>query len=197
MGDRDAVDGGVQLPVAGSAEPVSVIVAQGNAAPLTALVGGRLLEAVYELHRGHNGRARIALDRALRLAAPEELRRPFREAPTVVRQLLESDAELTDRNAWLGAVAGPHRELNAPRKPPPERGAGAADHEQFIEPLTAKETEVLGHLSELLSTEEIATAMFVSVNTVRTHIRSILRKLAVSRRNEAVRRARDLSLISR
>jgi len=181
----------------GVEKAVSVIVAQGNAAPLTALVGGRLLEAVYELHRGHTGRARIALDRALRLGAPEEMRRPFREAPTVVRQLLESDAELIDRNAWLGAVAGPHRELHAPRKPPPERGAGAADHEQFIEPLTAKETEVLGHLSELLSTEEIATAMFVSVNTVRTHIRSILRKLAVSRRNEAVRRARDLSLISR
>jgi LuxR family maltose regulon positive regulatory protein len=37
--------------------------------------------------------------------------------------------------------------------------------------------------------------MYVSVNTVRTHIRNILRKLAVSRRNEAVRRARALSLI--
>ena len=37
--------------------------------------------------------------------------------------------------------------------------------------------------------------MFISVNTVRTHVRSILRKLAVSRRNEAVRRARALSLL--
>ena len=64
-----------------------------------------------------------------------------------------------------------------------------------IEPLTAKELEVLGHLSELLSTEEIAEAMFVSVNTVRTHVRAILRKLAVSRRNEAVRRGRALELI--
>jgi LuxR family maltose regulon positive regulatory protein len=67
--------------------------------------------------------------------------------------------------------------------------------EPYIEPLTAKETEVLGHLSDLLTTEEIALEMFVSVNTVRTHIRNILRKLAVSRRNEAVRRARALSLI--
>jgi LuxR family maltose regulon positive regulatory protein len=66
---------------------------------------------------------------------------------------------------------------------------------QVIEPLTAKELEVLHHLGELLSTEEIAATMFVSVNTVRTHVRSILRKLAVSRRNEAVRRARALSLL--
>jgi LuxR family maltose regulon positive regulatory protein len=69
-------------------------------------------------------------------------------------------------------------------------GSGAV-----LEPLTAKEKEVLGHLSELLTTQEIAATMFISVNTVRTHVASILRKLAVSRRNEAVRRARALSLI--
>jgi LuxR family maltose regulon positive regulatory protein len=37
--------------------------------------------------------------------------------------------------------------------------------------------------------------MFVSVNTVRTHVRNILRKLDASRRNEAVRRARELGII--
>ena len=37
--------------------------------------------------------------------------------------------------------------------------------------------------------------MFVSVNTVKTHVRAILRKLEVSGRNEAVRRARELELI--
>ena len=68
--------------------------------------------------------------------------------------------------------------------------------DQVIEPLTPKEQEVLGLLAELLTTEEIAATLFVSVNTVRTHIRSILRKLAVSRRNEAIRRARALSLLA-
>jgi LuxR family maltose regulon positive regulatory protein len=38
--------------------------------------------------------------------------------------------------------------------------------------------------------------MFVSVNTVRTHVRNILRKLGASRRNEAVRRARELGIIA-
>jgi LuxR family maltose regulon positive regulatory protein len=54
---------------------------------------------------------------------------------------------------------------------------------------------VLRHLSDLLTTEEIAAAMFISVNTVKTHIRGILRKLSVARRNEAVRRARELDII--
>jgi LuxR family maltose regulon positive regulatory protein len=50
-------------------------------------------------------------------------------------------------------------------------------------------------MSALLSTEEIAGRMFVPVNTVKTHIRAILRKLAAERRNHAVRRARDLGLL--
>jgi LuxR family maltose regulon positive regulatory protein len=63
-----------------------------------------------------------------------------------------------------------------------------------LEPLTPKELEVLNLLADMLDTQEIADQMVVSVNTVRTHIRNILRKLDVHRRNEAVRRARQLGL---
>ncbi|MFI7061309.1 LuxR C-terminal-related transcriptional regulator [Kribbella sp. NPDC050124] len=177
---------------AGVAASVSTILAQGNAAPLQATVGARLLEAAHELHRGQPGRARTALTHALRLAEPEELRRPFLDAPASVRQLLATGTELGDQNAWLGSVIEDRHRATAVRNSP---ALDLPHLEPYIEPLTAKETEVLGHLSELLTTEEIALEMFVSVNTVRTHIRNILRKLAVSRRNEAVRRARALSLI--
>ena len=74
----------------------------------------------------------------------------------------------------------------------PQSQLPTAGEKLVIRPLTAKELEVLRPLDEMLSTEEIAEAMFVSVNTVRTHVRSILRKLDVSRRNAAVRRAREL-----
>jgi LuxR family maltose regulon positive regulatory protein len=47
----------------------------------------------------------------------------------------------------------------------------------------------------MLRTEEIAAAMYVSINTVKSHIRSILRKLSASRRNDAVRKARALGII--
>jgi LuxR family transcriptional regulator, maltose regulon positive regulatory protein len=186
---------------------VSVILAQGNESSLQAAVGARVLEVACELHRGQPGLARIALGRALRMAAPEGLRAPFRQAPAVVRRLLETDTELAERNTWLGPVVSSRRKVLTRPATRPSAGVIESDavHEggvrndgrfdTYIEPLTAKETEVLGLLSELLSTEEIAAVMFVSVNTVRTHIRNILRKLAVSRRNEAVRRARALSLI--
>jgi LuxR family maltose regulon positive regulatory protein len=61
--------------------------------------------------------------------------------------------------------------------------------------LTKRETEVLQGMAAMLATEEIAAQLFVSINTVKTHVRSILRKLAASRRNEAIRRARALGLI--
>lgn len=104
-------------------------------------------------------------------------------APVTVERSAEVPAE---------AAAPPLRALRIVDGP---TGHGAPAHDHLIEPLTAKEQEVLGHLAELLSTDEIAAAMFVSVNTVRTHVRNILRKLAVGRRNDAVRRARALNLL--
>jgi LuxR family maltose regulon positive regulatory protein len=160
---------------------------------LTARVDGWLLEAWRRLLNGEEAGAARALDRSLRLAAPERLRRPFREAPQDVRQLLRRHEDLTRQHSWLGpdvAGTGPF-----PRQRDQLAGPGKGAATLVVEPLTQKEREVLGHLAELMTTEEIAAAMFVSVNTVRTHVRNILRKLSASRRNEAVRRARELHII--
>lgn len=51
-------------------------------------------------------------------------------------------------------------------------------------------------LSGMLTTDEIAGELYVSVNRVKTHVRSILRKLGAARRGEAVRRARELRLLA-
>ena len=64
-----------------------------------------------------------------------------------------------------------------------------------VENLSNREREVLQHASELLGTAEIAAEMFVSVNTVKSHLKSIFRKLGAASRNEAVRRARKLQLL--
>lgn len=166
------------------------------AASIPTRVGGWLLEATRQLDRGEHLRAAQALERSLRLAAPDRLRRPFREASPQVRRLLRWDHQLAAEHSWLGAAAldGVH--------PPKQPRSAELDHSRvqavpspILEPLTEKEREVLGHLAALLTTDEIAGAMFVSVNTVRTHVRNILRKLAASRRNEAVRRAREQGII--
>ena len=156
-------------------------------------VSGLLALASARLSEGSPGRARVAVDRALRLAAEETLRRPFHEAAPDVREMLLHDAGLLARHPWLGPD---ERSPTVDRTKTGSLKSAFDDAAPVLEELTPRELEVLGHLAELLSTEEIASAMFVSVNTVRTHVRSILRKLGVPRRNAAVRRARELDLIA-
>ena len=76
------------------------------------------------------------------------------------------------------------------RQAPPETAATLV-----VEPLTAREQEVLRHASGLLRTAEIASELHISIHTVKTHLKNINRKLATTRRGEAVRRARQLELI--
>ena len=64
-----------------------------------------------------------------------------------------------------------------------------------VERLSTREREVLAHAAGMLSTAELAAEMYLSVNTVKTHLRSIYRKLSATHRSEAVRRARQLGLI--
>jgi predicted transcriptional regulator len=54
----------------------------------------------------------------------------------------------------------------------------------------------LRYLPTLLSSTEIAGELFVSVNTVKSHLKGVYRKLGVGNRREAVERARDLGLIA-
>lgn len=63
------------------------------------------------------------------------------------------------------------------------------------QPLTAREREVLARLEAMLSMTEIAEEMCISVNTVKTHLRNVYRKLGATTRHEAVRRARQLGPI--
>jgi LuxR family maltose regulon positive regulatory protein len=64
-----------------------------------------------------------------------------------------------------------------------------------VEQLSQRELEILRLLKSSLSSPEIAEKLYISVGTVRTHIKNIYRKLDVNRRTEAVERARELGLI--
>ena len=63
------------------------------------------------------------------------------------------------------------------------------------EQLSHRETEVLRYLPSLLTASEIGAELYVSVNTVKAHLRSIYRKLGVSRRRDAVARARQYGIL--
>ena len=144
-------------------------------------------------YSGDDGtRGRRSLAAALQLAEQERLKLPFLAEQSWLGPVLNRDPELAGSYRRLFMPA-PGREHRAPVKTPdkdPDK-----DPVLVVEPLTDREREVLVHLSGLLSTAEVASEMYISVNTVKTHLRSIYRKLAATHRNEAVRRARQLRLI--
>jgi len=65
-----------------------------------------------------------------------------------------------------------------------------------VEPLSHAETRVLRYLPTKLSAPEIADQLYLSVNTVKTHMRHLYDKLGVHRRHEAVEQARALGLLA-
>jgi LuxR family transcriptional regulator, maltose regulon positive regulatory protein len=66
---------------------------------------------------------------------------------------------------------------------------------KIVEPLSERELEVLKLLRSELSGPEIAERLIVSLNTLRTHTKSIFNKLGVNNRRAAVRRAEELDIV--
>jgi LuxR family maltose regulon positive regulatory protein len=75
----------------------------------------------------------------------------------------------------------------------PARLAAARRAASAGEPLTERERTILRFLSSGLTEREIGGELYVSFNTVHSHVKSLYRKLGVSSRTEAVARARDLT----
>ncbi|WP_244258350.1 LuxR C-terminal-related transcriptional regulator [Streptomyces sp. Tu 2975] len=130
--------------------------------------------------------ARQRVARALATARPESLRRPFLEAGPWLRRLLHDEPSLTLTHDWLPDELLPERSTVERGEPVPS---------PVIEHLSDREQEVLGLLAQMMSTDEIADDLHLSVNTVKTHLKSVYRKLATTRRRDAVRRARELRLL--
>ncbi len=145
-----------------------------------------------------------SLSRALRLAESEQVRLPFLMEGGWIREGLQENPGLARAyrhllNQGSSSRAGPaHSRAGAPARAPVSASRQVIPGQVMplvVENLSNREREVLQHASELLGTAEIAAEMFVSVNTVKSHLKSIFRKLGAASRNEAVRRARQLQLL--
>ncbi|WP_131732258.1 LuxR C-terminal-related transcriptional regulator [Actinomadura formosensis] len=156
-----------------------------SSAPAPVRLDAWLLDACLAYRTGDHSRGRRSLERALRLGEREGIRLPFARARGWLLPVLERDPELLR----------PHRRLIAPLVPAGTRTPAAPEAPAAVDRLSAREREVLTLLAKMLTTEEIAAEMYISVNTVKTHLKSIYRKLAVTRRGEAVRRAHRLHLL--
>jgi LuxR family maltose regulon positive regulatory protein len=161
-----------------------------------------LLTALVALERGRVEEARDAvaavlaedgLDRRLRtdaliLASRAEEAAGHHEA---ARRHREEVAALTvpegNVRAYLDLGVAPPGPVGRPAVRPVPAGPPLA--------LSAKELQVLRHLVERLDNREIGAALYISVNTVKTHLQSLYRKLGVESRRQAVERARELGLL--
>ncbi|MGA8047355.1 MAG: LuxR C-terminal-related transcriptional regulator, partial [Dermatophilaceae bacterium] len=137
------------------------------------------------LEAGGDARAaRASLERAVAAARSDRLRWVFLEVPSSIQALrrrpLPDSAWLTSEALW-SAAAALHPRLGA--------------QDSLAEPLSQRELDVLAYLPGRMRNQDIAADMFVSVNTVKTHLASIYRKLGVTERDEAIERARRLGLI--
>jgi len=162
---------------------------------LAAEAGGRTgsvieilaVKAVALKARGDGTAALEALRRAVGLAEPEGYVRTFANVGDPIVGLLKALAKEGPSSGYvrrlLSAIStgdqGPRRDQG------------------IVDPLSARELEVLRLLRSDLDGPEIARQLFVSVNTLRTHTKSIFAKLGVNNRRSAVSAADELGLLAR
>jgi LuxR family maltose regulon positive regulatory protein len=161
-----------------------------GSAPVTqrvSVIQALLLEAAARDVLGDPGAAGRALERALDLAEPDGAVLPFLLHPT--SGLLERHSRhRTSHASLVSEILGLLARASGP--------APAPSPQPLREPLTDSETRILRYLPTNLSAQEIANEVYLSWNTVRTHMRHLYAKLDVHRRHDAVERARALGLLA-
>lgn len=117
------------------------------------------------------------------LAEVEELRRPFLDRRAVMRLVAASVRRRPD--PFLQSL------VNAERT----AAALSSGQSRLVDPLTDRELSVLDYLPTRMTNQEIAVTLHLSVNTVKTHLRNIYRKLDSPDRDAAVETASELGLL--
>jgi ATP/maltotriose-dependent transcriptional regulator MalT len=160
-----------------------------------------------DLAAGRVGAARAQMRDAMSRAAPQKLLHPLlagMAAGGAYGELLRELAHGPDAHPFAGYVLAARERYRSPyldvadRPDPAWRLRGsreAADGAPAPQALTRREAEVLRELALGGSYQDIAQMLFVTENTVKTHVSAVYRKLGVDRRADALRRARGLGLV--
>jgi LuxR family maltose regulon positive regulatory protein len=139
-------------------------------------------------HGRDDHRALQHLDRALAAAELENIRQPFLVLATPrLRSMLGHRLSLAPGPSYADLVLA---DLD-------DAAGGAAHNRPALvhDSLTDRQLMVLTHLARFQTNDEIATELYVSVNTVKAHVRAVYQKLEVTNRREAVSRGRELGII--
>ena len=155
--------------------------------PAFTLVETHLLAGLAHLDLGDRNAAAAAAEAALAAAEPDRLIFPF--AMTGAAELLDAlPRHQTAHRALLADIVDALR-----GEPAPSAEGGLLSPPEELSP---SELRVLRYLPTNMTRPEIARELYLSVSTVNTHIRNIYSKLGAHSRSSAVRRARELQLVS-
>jgi ATP/maltotriose-dependent transcriptional regulator MalT len=157
---------------------------QNNAPGSAPAIVGEEQRRLVQQHRDDGQDCRSQADRTLaHLAMRAQQTGPSRQG-----------AGFLDTSSPDWAAAWPELEAQAQELAITQHG-GKPEAAALREQLSHRETEVLRYLPSVLTAGEIGAELYVSVNTVKAHLRSIYRKLGVSRRRDAVARARQYGIL--
>jgi LuxR family maltose regulon positive regulatory protein len=151
-----------------------------------------LVDAVVRAELGDQDQAARSLRRALAVADREGYRQIFIDQGAPVQALLAHELVAGGNLRLVTELLQLADQQAHGAQPPPVRTARPA---RLAGPLSDRELTILRFLPSPFSAAQIASQLYVSTNTVRTHVRSIYRKLDSSSRREAVDRARQLGLL--
>jgi LuxR family maltose regulon positive regulatory protein len=155
-------------------------------APVAVRVEAEALRAVIRDALLDHDAAAAAIERALDAAERHDLRRCLLSAgPRLLAVLHRHARGVTAHGALTAELVGVLE----------GRTAGAAAPQLLADVLTERELAILRFLPTIMSNREIARQLYVSVNTVKTHLKQIYRKLGVASRRDAIARARELHLL--
>ncbi|HEY6597483.1 MAG TPA: LuxR C-terminal-related transcriptional regulator [Asanoa sp.] len=156
------------------------VVTRKRKADVAARVEAWLVDALAAARLGHDGAVAIGISEALSLAAPEGLLRPFLLTGADLGHVLTRHHDLL--TGAFGERVDALLDAHAPAA-------------KVLDPVTDREAVVARYLPTLLTTTDIAKELYVSANTVKSHLRSLYRKLGVGNRRDAVHAARRLGLL--
>ena len=154
---------------------------------LRAVIGHRLREAAVLDARGEQAGAQEAIRLTVAAAEGDQLRWPFLQvtaAEPMLRQYLRGGAGFSDELRQAMEQASPVASSRARRTAP-----------GMVDALTERELAVLAYLPRRMKHRDIAAELYITMNTLKTHLASIYRKLGVTDRDEAATRAAELGLL--
>jgi LuxR family maltose regulon positive regulatory protein len=155
------------------------------------------LRASLEVQLQDPDAALTCLGEAIELARPYDIRRPFLDlGDEIVSRLEGLSPESPDRDWVEGIMASRTDTKKTPSASPPrQRGSVSSIGDEFFEPLTNRELDVLELLAERLTNKEIGSRLHISSATVKRHTVNIYEKIGVGGRREAVAKAEEFGIL--